>query len=277
MGLRIATNVASIAAQRSLAHSAENQKTNYQRLSSGKRITQAGDDAAGLSISENLRGTIRSTKQAERNTQDGISLVQVAEGGMHEIGNMLIRIRELSIQAASDTVGDREREFINNEFEELVAEVDRIAESTSFSGTPLLNGEAEKDELEIQVGISASEMDRITFKANENDLRAATLGIDDVNSLTIDDARETLDKVDTALATVNSSRARLGALQNKLHSTVRSLALSTENLSQAYSRIADTDVAETTSELVRDNILQGAGIAVLAQANAQPTQALRLI
>jgi len=277
MGLRIATNVASIAAQRSLTHSAENQKTNYQRLSSGKRITQAGDDAAGLSISENLRGTIRSTKQAERNAQDGISLVQVAEGGMHEIGNMLIRLRELSIQAASDTIGDREREFINNEFEELVAEVDRIAESTTFSGTPLLNGEAEKDELEIQVGTSASEMDRITFKANENDLRAASLGIDDINSLTIDDARETLDKVDSALTTVNSSRARLGALQNKLHSTVRSLALSAENLSQAYSRIADTDVAETTSELVRDNILQGAGIAVLAQANAQPTQALRLI
>lgn len=277
MGLRISTNVPAISAQRALEASGTSLKQSYTRLASGKRITTAGDDAAGLSISENLRATIQSTKQAERNAQDGISFVQVAEGGMHEISNLLIRMREISIQAASDTISDREREFIDAEFKELISEIDRISNATTFTGTPLLNGQAEKDVLEIQVGTSGAEADRIGFEVNSSDVRAATLGVDGASALTTDDARAAIDLADEALVRVNGSRARLGATSNKLHSTVRSLAVSKENLSEAYSRIADADVAAVTSDLVRDNILQQAGIAVLAQANARPKMALNLL
>src|SRR3954466_9200750 len=161
MGLRIGTNVASLSAQRALSHSSADQAKTYDRLASGQRITQAGDDAAGLSISENLRAQIRSMGQAERNANDGISFTQVAEGGLNEISNIMIRLRELAIQAGSDTVGDKERGFINNEAQSLVAEVDRIANVTNFNGTPLLNGQAPKGELSFQVGTRNDEADRI--------------------------------------------------------------------------------------------------------------------
>ena len=246
-------------------------------MSSGQRITQAGDDAAGLSISENLRAQVRSMTQAERNANDGISFAQVAEGGLSEIGNIMIRMRELSVQAASDTIGDKERGYINQEVQSLMQEVDRIANVTTFNGTPLLNGQSNKDTLEFQVGTRNDEADRILFNAAENDVRASALGIEGLDYSTIDGAREAIDKVDEAVGRVFNSRARLGAMQNKLHATVNNLGIAKENLSQARSRIADTDVAAETSELVRGNILQSAGISVLAQANSAPMGALKLL
>ncbi len=277
MGLRINTNIAALSANRQLTRTSEDQAKTYARLSSGQRITQAGDDAAGLSISENLRSQVRSMGQAERNANDGISFTQVAEGGLTEIGNTMIRLRELSVQASSDTVGDKERGFIHQEVQSLVQEVDRIANSTSFNGTNLLNGQSQKETLEFQVGIGNNEADRIQFKAGENDVRSASLGVDSLNYSSIDGAREAMDKVDSAIDSVFSARARLGAMQNKLHSTVNNLAINKENLQQARSRIADTDVAQETSELVRGNILQSAGVSVLAQANQAPSSALKLL
>lgn len=277
MGLRINTNIASMAANRALAHSSTDQTKVYSRLASGQRIVDAGDDAAGLSISENLRGQIRSIGQAERNANDGISFAQVAEGGLNEIGNMLVRMRELTVQASSDTIGESERGFIDQEVQSLVGEIDRISNSTNFNGTQLLNGQAEKGELEIQVGIRNVESDRIKFNANENDVRAASLGIDGLDYKSIDGARDAMEKVDEATKKVFSSRATLGAMQNKLHSTVNSIGVNKENLAQARSRIADTDIATETAELTRGNILQQAGVSVLSQANSSPMVALKLL
>jgi len=276
MGLRISTNVAAMAARRALAHTSDDLKTSYSRLSSGNRITSAGDDAAGLSISEGLRAQIRSTSQAERNANDGISFVQVAEGGMSEIGNILIRLRELSIQAASDTIGDKERGFINQEFQSLIGEVDRIANVTSFGGTQLLNGQS-GDDLQFQVGIRNNEADRIIFKTSENDVRADSLGVSGISAESIDAARNALDNIDAGMAKVSEARARMGAMQNKMQSTVNNLMITKENLSQARSRIADADIAEETSNLAKNNILQQAGVSVLAQANMAPTSALKLL
>lgn len=277
MGLRISTNIASLQAQKTLKENSVDQQKRYTRISSGNRITSAADDAAGLSISETMRAQIRSLGQAERNASDGISFVQVAEGGMYEVSNILVRLRELAIQAASDTIGDKERGFIDTEFKSLVQEVDRIANVTNFNGTPLLNAEAVKGELEFQVGTQATESDRIVFNANENDIRTDALGINGLNTASVEDARDTLATLDEAMGHVNESRARLGAMQNKLISTTNNLATAKENLANARSRIADTDIAEETSKLVQANILQQAGIAVLAQANAAPTKALQLL
>ena len=265
-----------MAAQRAISHTEEDQAKVYQRLASGQRITSAGDDAAGLSISENLRSQIRSLGQAGRNANDAISFTQVAEGSLSEVGNLMVRLRELAVQGASDTVGDKERGFINEEVQSLVKEVDRIANSTTFNGTPLLNGSAGRP-LEFQVGIRNDESDRIRFDTDQNDMRIGTLGVDGLDYTSIDGARDALDKVDNAMGQVLAARARMGAMQNKLHATVNTITNENENISNARSRIADTDIAAETAELVRGNILQSAGVAVLAQANNAPMQALKLI
>jgi flagellin len=279
MGLRISTNLAAMAANRALSNTSANQAKSYSKLASGNRITSAGDDAAGLSISENLRAQIRSMNQAERNANDGISFVQVAEGGLTEIGNILIRMRELAVQAASDTIGDKERSFVNQEVQSLMGEIDRIANVTNYNGTQLLNGEAEKSELQFQVGIRKenNDADRILFNPNEYNVKTSELGVDGLSYETIDDAREAMDSVDGAISKIFEARARLGATQNKLHATVNNLGVAKENLSAARSRIADADIAAETSELVRGNILQSAGVSVLAQANTAPMQALKLL
>lgn len=277
MGLRINTNIAALSAQRALQSTDRELVKSYQRLSTGNRITFAGDDAAGLSISENLKGQIRSMRQAERNANDGISFVQVAEGGLSEISNILVRLRELSIQAASDTVGEKERGFINQEYQAMVSEIDRIANVTTFNGTPLLNAQAPKGIIEFQVGIRNDASDRIQFDVSENDVRADSIGISGSGTASIDDARESLDKLDTALSKVSETRARMGAAQNKLQSSVNNLQIGSENLEKARSRIADVDVASESSNLIRNNILQQAGVSVLAQANNLPMNALKLM
>lgn len=277
MSIIIATNNVALAVNRHLASTTEQLGKSYQRVASGQRINNAGDDAAGLAIGERLRAEIRSMTQAERNANDGISFVQVAEGGMTEISSLIIRLRELGIQAASDTLGDHDRRIINQEGQSLIQEVDRLANVTEFNGTFLLNGKAAHGVLEFQVGIRNNDDDRIKFDASTLDVRAGQLGIDGLNFESIDGARDSLERVDDAMNKLFMSRASLGAMQNRLQSTVRSLDITKENLSFARSRITDTDFALETSELVRGNILQAAGISVLAQANALPGQALKLL
>jgi flagellin len=277
MGLRIGTNIASMAAQRNLTKNSVEEQKVFNRLASGNRITSAGDDAAGLSISENLKAQVRSLKQAERNANDGISFVQVAEGGLSEVGNILTRLRELSIQASSDTIGDRERGFIDKEYQSLKQEVDRIANVTNFNGTPLLNGQSNKSNLEIQVGARNNEADRINFAVKDYDVRTNTLGISGISSNSIDSARDSIDKLDEAIGMISGARAGLGAMQNKLQSTTNTLGIATENLSTARSRIADADIAEEATALSQKQILQQAGVAVLAQANSSPQLALKLL
>jgi len=275
MGLRINTNVPSLTTQRNLSHSTEETAKSFARLSSGERISKSSDDAAGLSISTNLEASVRGLRQAQRNANDGISLVQTAEGGMNEVSNILIRLRELSVQAASDTVGDVERGFINKEYQSLKSEVDRIAQATTFNGTQLLNGEGK--ELSFQVGTNAGEHNRINFDTSKSDVRTDSLGIDGIEVLSKDAALESFEKIDQAINRVNENRSNMGAMQNRLHSTSNSLGIATENLSDARSRIADTDIALETSNMIKNNIIQQAGVSVLAQANSAPQSALKLL
>ena len=276
MGLRINTNIASLAAMRTLGNTKQALDSTLERLSSGSRINRAGDDAAGLAISENLRATIRGMRQAKRNAQDGISMVQVTEGGLNEISNMIIRLRELAIQAASDTIGDKERGFTDREFQALKSEIQRIADSSNFNGNPLLNGKA--GIFEIQVGVNNNPMsDRIVYNAENANVTLESLGLVGESVATKVGAQTTLSALDESLMKVNSVRADLGAMQNRLQSTTNSLAISDENLSAANSRIRDADLAEEVSSMTKQNILMQAGISVLGQANNQAQSALKLL
>ncbi len=276
MGLRINTNVQSIAAQRSLRQTGDRLNGNLRKLATGERITRAADDAAGLAISENLRADIRSIRQAKRNANDGISLIQTAEGSLGEISNMLIRLRELAIQAASDTVGDQERSFTNIEYQNLKDEIQRIAQSTEFNGKKLIDGTG--GIMDLQIGINNDPfLDRIVYDGSATDSTLVGLGVEAETVISKEAAQNSLARVDDALVRVNGMRANLGALQNRLTSTVNNLGTSDENLSAANSRIRDVDVASETSELTRNTILQKAGTSVLAQANQTPQIALSLI
>lgn len=276
MGLRIATNLQALSAQRFLSTNYQNQNKSLERLASGSRINRAGDDAAGLAISEKLKANIRSMKQASRNANDGISMIQVAEGAMNEVSNILIRLRELSIQGASDTIGDTERGFVNKEVQNLKSEIDRISNSTEFNGTKLLNGSAPP--LEIQVGVKNDpELDRLVFESDKLVSNLGALGIDGVATDTKESSQANLEQLDNAINMVNENRSNLGALQNRLGSTINNLAIYRENLESANSRIRDTDMAEETSELVRNNILTQSNIAILGQANQNPQSALKLL
>jgi flagellin len=276
MGLRINTNVQSLNAQRNLGISNEKQAVSLNKLSSGARITKAGDDAAGLSISEKLKGSIRSMQQANRNASDGISLIQTAEGGINEVSNILLRLRELSVQAASDTVGDVERSFTDKEFQSLKSEIDRIAQVTKYNGTSLLNGQG--GDLEFQVGIENSpENDRLLYSPGATDITLGRLQLSDTGTMTQQTAQENLTKIDVAIQNLNENRSGLGALQNRLSSTANNLGIATENLSAANSRIRDVDMAIETSELTKQGILSQAGTAVLAQANSAQNLALKLL
>tara|TARA_Y100000780_G_C13696111_1_gene423245 strand:+ start:143273 stop:144166 length:894 start_codon:yes stop_codon:yes gene_type:complete len=276
MGLRINTNVASLNAQRNLRGTRLGMNKSLEKLSSGQRINRAGDDAAGLAISENLKAQVRGLKQAERNAEDGISLVQIAEGALGEVSNILIRLRELSVQAASDTIGGTERKFLNVEFEQLTSEIDRIANSTEFNRVPLLNGTGAV--FDIQIGTRNDPIsDRLTFDASSADVNVAALGLNLASVADKISAQNSLSSIDQAIISVSGIRADFGALQNRLQSTINNIAVSVENLSAANSRVRDTDVAAETAELTRNNILMSAGTAVLSQANASTKSALGLI
>jgi len=276
MGLRISTNVAALNAQRNLRGTQLDMARSLARLSSGYRINQAADDAAGLAISENLKAQIRGMGKASQNALDGISMVQVAEGGLNEVSNMLIRLRELAIQGSSDTVGDTERKFIDVEYQQLKNEIQRIAEVTSFNGTDLLNGTGGL--MDIQVGIHNDPFkDRISFNSGAADATLEALGIANESVAHKEQAQVSIAAVDDAIVRVNAIRANFGALQNRLQSTIANLSIFEENVSAANSRIRDTDVAKESTELARNNILLQAGTAVLQQANGITNIALKLL
>jgi flagellin len=276
MGLRVTTNLASIAAQRSMSGSSREINKSFSQLSSGSRITKASDDAAGLSISENLKSTIRGYTQAQRNANDGISMVQVSEGGLGEISNILTRMRELGVQAASDTVGDVERGFIDKEVQQLKSEMERIARTTKWGTSTLLDGSGEN--YAFQVDLNNDDFkDRIGFDASQQDATVSTLGVDGFDFSAKESARDALETLEAAQRTVNGYRANLGAIQNRLIATSENLGTAIENFSAANSRVRDTDVAQSSAELARNNILLNASVGVMAQANQQPAMALKLI
>jgi len=276
MGLRIATNVSALNAQKNLYMTNLHMNRSMARLASGARINQAADDAAGLAISENLKAQIRGLRQANRNANDGISLVQVAEGSLNEVSNMLIRLRELGVQAASDTIGNTERNFLDVEYQQLKSEIQRISDSTKFNGYDLLNGTGGM--IDIQVGTNNDAFrDRISFNSGAANSSLEALGIVAESVATKEGAQTSLTALDTAMVSVNAIRANFGALQNRLVSTSNNLLIADENLSAANSRIRDTDVAAETSEMTRNNILMQAGISVLSQANQTQQLALKLL
>ncbi len=306
MGLRIRTNVQSLTAQRHMGLSGQAVAKQSEKLSSGYRINRGADDAAGFAIAEVLKADIRSLGQARRNANDGISMVQVAEGGLDEVNNILIRLRELSVQSASDTIGTRERRYLNEEYSALKDEIDRIAISTEFNGTRLLIGQKEVPEeilrdhnfspLEIQVGKDYLPMADALDKANPinvirlnfQNFNASTDGEGSLNLGSSQNAEGTgvdtkvraqnsIMNIEKAMQSVASFRGTLGSLQNRLESTDRNISIQVENLGAARSRIKDADFAAESAELTQQQILQQAGAAVLAQANQFPNIALKLL
>ena len=274
--LSLQTNLPSMNALRSLQGTQIGLEKSLARLSSGYRINWAGDDAAGLAISENLRSSIRSLAQAERNANDAMSVVHTTEGALQEISNMLIRMRELSVQAANDTLGSTERGYLDLEFDQLRDEIDRISATTKFNGINLIDGSLSATGLDFQVGIHNSVDDRLTLNVTE--VTAAGLGV--ATAVGIDTkagAQGAMSALDNAVVALSTNRARLGAIGNRLLSTVNNLSQARENLSAANSRIRDVDVAQETTNLARSQVLVQAGVSMLAQANAMPSLTLSLL
>ncbi len=274
MGLRVNTKVASINAQRNLADVTERLSGSFRRLSTGLRISTAADDAAGLAISERLRSQIRSLDQAKRNANDGISLVQTAEGALNEVSSILTRLRELSIQSANGTVSGQDQDTLNEEFTSLINEINRIGRSTEFNGVSLLDGSSSTVNFQVGFGTTAG-ID--TLSVSLSPTLSTTLSLDALDIGSTGDTTVALTNIDAAINTVSSLRGRLGAVQNRLGSTIRNLAIQVENLSAAESRIRDVDVAVETAQLTRNSILQQASIAILAQTNLQPQIARSLL
>jgi len=296
MGLRIKTNISSINAQRSLSTTNNAVKENMQQLSSGYRINKAGDDAAGLAISNNITAKTRSLEQAARNANDGVSLVSIAESGMNEITNILTRLRELATQSASDTISNVERGYTNREYTKLVDEIDRIANTTEWNGLKILQGSANNTEfgsdlITIHVGAgdgSVANRDTIKLDIDEMSLiPSVDLGLASTGSqigpespgddFTREMAAEKLTTIDKALGRVASTRATLGSQQSRLSSAINSLGIQVENYKSANSRIRDVDFAAATAAFTQNKILAQAGASVLAQANAEPEIVMQLL
>ncbi|MCS6837722.1 MAG: flagellin [Bdellovibrionaceae bacterium] len=274
MGLRIQTNLPSISAQRVLGIQQQRMTHATQALASGSRIVTASDDAAGLSISEFLRGQIRGVAMARNNAFNAVSAIQISEGGLNELTNIAIRLRELGIQAASDNIGDKERSFLQEEARHLVEEADRIAKTTQFGDKKLLDGTGGK--MTFHVGAFSGPENTISYTLDAN-ATASELGLDKVSMNTKEDAREALERVDQALEKIGRLRANFGAVQSRINAAVSNLDIQYENLSAANSRIRDVDVARETAEMASAQVLQSAAIAVLSQANTFPSMALKLI
>jgi flagellin len=274
MGLRVNSNIASLNAQRSLSQTTDKLQANFRRLSTGLRISTASDDAAGLAISERFRGQIRSTAQAIRNAQDGISLTQTGEGALNEVSSILIRMRELAIQSSNGTVSGADRTTLNEEFGDLIEEIDRIAKSTTFNGVSLLDGTGSTITFQVGVGTTAG-VD--TIQLSTSDTLASTLGLSSLDIGSTGFPTVAISTLDVAINSVSRVRGELGAAQNRLTTTIANLQIQSENLSAAESRIRDVDVAVETAALTRNSILQQAAISILSQANTQPQAALQLL
>jgi flagellin len=306
MGLRIQTNIQALTAQRNLVTSTESNNQSMERLASGYRINKAADDAAGLAISEKLKADIRGLNMAKRNANDGVSLVQTAEGGLNEVGNILSRLRELAVQSSSDTIGNTERGFLNKEYTSLKDEIDRITNATEYNGTRLLVGNQESLDpslvnrsnpypLEIQVG--KDYFSSVDEKGQGNPVNVIRIDLQNLNTNTDsnglnlgrstedggtrvdskESAQQSIGTLDSAIQKVAEYRSYLGAIQSRLGSTINTLSVQTENFAAANSRIRDTDFADESAKLTQSNILKQAGVAVLSQANQSPQAALRLL
>ncbi|MCY4643405.1 MAG: flagellin [Bacteriovoracales bacterium] len=276
MALKIATNVISQQVQNSLSSSTKRSGEALQKLSSGSRINKAGDDAAGLAIVQRLRATTKSLAQATRNANDGISYIQTAEGALNETSNIVIRLRELAIQASSDTIGDNERALLDQERIQLVEEIDRIAHSTEFNGSELINGQG-KESLSFHIGYKAGDENKIVYNAGHTDATTSSLGIDSLDISNQQDAESGIERLDEAIDHISGFRANLGSLQSRLQSTINNLHVQRISQDSARSAIQDTDVAEQASQLARLDVIKQAGIASLASANSLPNSALRLL
>ncbi len=290
MGMRIRTNVASLTAQRHTENNQAQMSNSLEKLSSGYRINKSADDAAGLAITENLRGQVRGLNVAKRNANDAVSLVQVAEGSMNEMSNILIRMRELTVQSSTDTLGEKERGYLNNEYTQLVDEMDRIAKSTEFNGNKIFDPENEMSEFVIQVGTrgTSPEENIDTLKINLEGLKFTTEtlgfgkeaeigGVDGEDGPSREDIASKLTTIDDSLNRIAGERATLGAIQNRLGSAISNLGTSIESQTAAMSRIKDVDFAAETATLTQARIMSSSSTAVLSQANQMPEMALQLL
>jgi len=273
MGIRINTNVSSLNTQRHLARSSAEFQKSMEKLSSGLRINRAGDDAAGLAISEGLKSDIRALDQAARNAADGISLIQTAEGSLDEVSNILLRMKELAEQSLNGTLSDTDRGYLNAEYSALSSEINRISDGVDFNGVKLLDGSG--NTVDIQVGIGTETSDSVEVDLGD-DLDATALGL----SSTIDSssgASSAMSEIDDAISTITSARSDFGAIQNRLESSIRNINMTSENLAAANSRIRDVDIARETSRMTSYQILQQAGVSMLAQANMSSSLAMALL
>jgi flagellin len=275
MGLRINTNIASQEVQRNLRASNSLQEAEFSKLSSGKRINKSSDDAAGLAIANKLEAETRGLRVAARNANDAISMVQTAEGGLTETSNILTRLRELSIQAASDSMSDQDRGYLDLEYEQLVQEADRISKVTTFNGRQLLNGKG--GVLQFQVGAFSGDENLIEIDSSLSDSSAESLGIEGSSVRDKSDALDNLELIDKAIGKVSAFRASFGSLQSRLGSTINNLDVAVVNQESARSRIQDVDVAESAAKLASAQIRTAAGAATLVQANSIGNSALRLV
>lgn len=278
MALVVNTNISSMNAQRNLSVSQSALQKSLQRLSSGLRINSAADDAAGLAISVGMDSQVRSMNQATRNANDGVSLVQTAEGALNETSNILERMRELATEAATGTVSSDQRGYVDTEFQQLKSEIDRIASSTQFNGISLLSGTAgAATTVSFQIGAGSTANDTIAVTINAAGASSIGVGTLSVTGSTGAAASAALSAIDTAIQSVSNLRGTLGAVQNRLQSTINNLQVSVQNLSSAESQIRDVDVAAETANMTRSQILVQAGTAILAQANQAPQAALSLL
>jgi flagellin len=275
MSFKINTNIASIQGQNAVKRSSAEMESSQAKLSSGQRITKAADDAAGLAISEKMKAEIRSSKQANRNANDGISLVQTAEGGLNESSNLLTRMKELAMQAATDTLNDSDRTNVENEYQMMRMELDRISSNTEFGGRKLLNGQG--SQLDFQVGLGGQAMNRVSFNPGAINSDSQALGVSGGTVKSKTSAQDVLGKIDSAFDKISGHRAMLGSIQNRLQTSSNNLDYFTENMSASNSRIRDVDYALETANLAKSRIITDAGTAVLSQANSDPKGALKLL
>lgn len=276
MGLRVNTNTAAMHTQFQLRNNNKSIAKSMERLASGSRINRSADDTAGMAISENTRANLRGLKQSDRNAQDGISFTQVAEGGLNQIANILLRLRDLSLQAATDTLSGENRSLIALEYNQLLAEIDRLANSTEYNGSKLLSGVGDKIDFQINTK-NSDQADRISFDPAQADVSTTSLGIETSGTNTKAMAQDSLERIDRAINSVSELRGLFGSIQGRLNTASENILSNIENLSASNSRIKDVDVAEEASELARKNLMLQAGTSILAQANQQPGQALSLL
>ena len=274
--LAIMTNMGSIAAQKNLNSSSRAMQKSIERLSSGLRLNSASDDAAGMAVATGLRAQLGGYQQASRNANDAVAIMNTAEGGLNTVSDTLIRMRELAVQSASDGVTDTERDYIETEFQDLIAEIDRVADVTEYNGIKLLDASAGSGgNVVFQVGTRSTANDRVSVDLK--DMGSSTLGVKTDSVSTLAGAQATITSIDSAISTLSSHRATIGSTINTLDGAMANLGSTIQNVSSAVSQIRDADVASESAAFASSMVLQQAGVSMLAQANQAPNLALRLL